>query len=215
MKLVFLGPPGAGKGTQAKRLREKHGWPHISTGDILRAAVKDGSELGVKAKAYMDRGELIPDDLMCDVVIQRLKDPDCQDGWILDGFPRTRVQAHALDRTLATHGWRLDGCVYFHLEQRVLLDRLTNRLTCRDCGAIFHIRTLPPRVAGRCDRCNGELFTRDDDKESAVRQRLKVYARMTSDLVDYFRGEGRLLQIEAEGSIDQVSARLEEDLNAL
>lgn len=212
MKLVFLGPPGAGKGTQAKISAERHHWAHVSTGDMLRAAVAEGTELGRKAKGYMDEGGLVPDELLCDMVAERLKKDDCAQGWILDGFPRTSVQANALGETLAKEGWKLDHCVYFHIDRGVLVKRLTGRLTCGDCGAIFHREFSPPKVEGRCDNCPGELIQRDDDTVEAVENRLDVYDRSTAELIEHYRGLGQLLQVAAEGTVEEVSARLEDGL---
>ncbi len=208
MKLVFLGPPGAGKGTQAKLIAGERGWAHISTGDMLRAAVKAGTPLGLKAKAIMAAGELIPDDLMCAVVADRLGEADCRPGFILDGFPRTRVQADQLDETLAGLGMGLDRCVYFHIDTEVLVSRMTGRLTCRGCGANFHRDAIPPRKAGICDHCGGELYQRADDQEETVRNRLEVYERSTAELIDFYAGQDRLTRIDADGSVEEVAARL-------
>ena len=212
MKLVFLGPPGAGKGTQAKVAAERHQWAHISTGDMLRAAVAEGTELGVKAKGFMDAGSLVPDELMCDMVAERLKKDDCAHGWILDGFPRTTVQASALADTLAKEGWSLDRCVYFHIERERLVSRLTGRLTCSSCGAIFHREFSPTSVEGVCDKCGGEVIQRADDTVEAVENRLDVYEKSTAELIDHYRGLEQLLQVEADGSVEEVTARLEEGL---
>ncbi|MCB9831896.1 MAG: adenylate kinase [Planctomycetes bacterium] len=208
MKLVFLGPPGAGKGTQAKLIAKQRSWAHISTGDMLRAAVKAGTPLGLQAKTIMDRGELIPDDLMCAVVADRLGAADCGQGFILDGFPRTRVQADRLDETLAKLKMTLDRCVYFHIDTEVLVARMTGRLTCRSCGANFHVTAIPPKVAGICDACGGELFQRDDDREETVRNRLQVYQRSTAELIDFYAGKGNLLRVDADGQVEEVAARL-------
>lgn len=209
MNLVFLGPPGAGKGTQAKVIAESRGWAHISTGDMLRAAVKEGTPLGAEAKGYMDRGELIPDELMCGVVADRLRQPDCEKGWVLDGFPRTRVQADRLDETLEGLEIALDNCVYFHIDMEILVDRLTGRRTCRDCGAIYHVRSMPTKVEGICDNCGGDqLYQRDDDKEETVRNRLEVYETSTSELIDFYEGQSRLTRVDAVGAVEEVAARL-------
>ncbi|MCA9322954.1 MAG: nucleoside monophosphate kinase, partial [Planctomycetes bacterium] len=157
--------------------------------------------------------ELIPDDLMCEVVVRRLKKDDCRAGFILDGFPRTRVQADSLEKTLAKEGWKLNGCVYFNIPRAVLLERLTGRLNCKKCGAIFHRSFSPPKGGMEvCDRCGGELYQRDDDTEEAVARRLDVYEESTRELVDYFRSQGRSLQIEAQGSVEEVERRLEDGL---
>ncbi len=214
-KLVFLGPPGAGKGTQAARLEAVHGWTHISTGDMLRAAVRAGTEVGLRAKGFMDAGELIPDDIMCQMVIERLNQPDCAKGWILDGFPRTAVQAEALDELLGGHHWTLDACVYFHIRWDVLVERLSGRLSCKQCGAVYHKTYSPPKQDNVCDECGGELFQREDDRREAVEHRLQVYKKSTKSLVEYYRQKEKLVTVEAEGSMDEVSERLEAALGAL
>lgn len=208
MRLVFLGPPGAGKGTQAQELSQQRGWPHISTGDLLRAARASNSELGRKAQSYMDAGQLVPDSLICEVVAERLKQKDCATGWILDGFPRTRGQADALEATLRGLGQGLDRCVYFHIDFEELTERLVGRLTCKSCGALFHRTFKPAKVAGKCDVCGGELFQRPDDQEETVRKRLSVYAEQTKELVPYYSSKRLLAQIEAQGTPDEVRTRL-------
>lgn len=208
MRLVFLGPPGAGKGTQAQMLAAQKGWPHISTGDLLRAARASGTELGLKAKAYMDKGELVPDALICDVVAERLKAPDCAKGWILDGFPRTRGQADALAATLARLGQKLDRVVYFEIAMNVLIDRLVGRLTCKNCGAPFHRTSKMPKVAGKCDVCGGELVQRPDDREDVVTNRLKTYDDLTKELIAHYRADGSLVTIDALGALEVVTGRL-------
>lgn len=213
MNLVFLGPPGAGKGTQAKVIADEKNWAHISTGDMLRAAVKAGTDLGKQAKEFMVKGELIPDSLMCAVVSERLNDADCSKGWILDGFPRTQVQADRLDETLAGRNVKLDQCVYFHIDQEILVERLTGRLTCRGCGANFHVRALPPQVEGVCDHCEGELYVRVDDQEETVRNRLKVYDESTAELIEFYDKKGRLLRVDAVGTVEEVGARLAAQLS--
>ena len=213
MNLVFLGPPGAGKGTQAKKLAQAHSWAHISTGDMLRAAVAEGSDLGLKAKSFMEDGKLIPDDLMCAVVAARLKESDCANGWILDGFPRTQPQAEALSATLAEEGQSLDHCVLFRIGREVLVERLSGRLTCKDCGAIFHKTFNPPQLdLATCDNCGGELHQRSDDTEQAVNERLDVYADQTLPLKKHFEEAGKLLQVDADGTVDEVTQRLEDGL---
>ncbi|MFT7620260.1 MAG: adenylate kinase [Planctomycetota bacterium] len=212
MNLVFLGPPGAGKGTQAKVIAAEKNWAHISTGDMLRAAVKAGTDLGKQAKEFMHKGELIPDSLMCAVVAERLNEPDCSKGWILDGFPRTQVQADRLDETLAERDVKLDWCVYFHIDQEVLVGRLTGRLTCKGCGANFHVKALPPKADGVCDHCGGELYVRVDDQEETVRNRLKVYDESTAELTEFYENKERLLRVDAVGTVEEVGARLAADL---
>lgn len=209
MNLVFLGPPGAGKGTQAQQLAAKRGWPHVSTGDLLRAAVAGGTELGKKAKSFMDAGQLVPDSVMCGVVAERLTQPDCRDGWILDGFPRTQVQADALDATLAGLGKKLDKCIHFKMDLNDVLERLAGRLTCRSCSAPFHRTSKPPKQAGVCDLCGGELYQRSDDNEEKIKKRLDVYRKETTELVPHYEKKGLLVTIEADGSLTEVTARLE------
>lgn len=204
-KFVFLGPPGAGKGTQAVRLAKKLAIPHISTGEILRAAVREGTELGRTAKSFMDRGELVPDDVVAGVVAERLAAGDCRDGYLLDGFPRTVPQADALARRT---GGDPGLVVYFHLDEEEVVARLTGRRTCPECGENYHVKYLPPRVPGRCDRCGAELIQRSDDTEATVRERLRVYHEQTGELVDYYRVNGRLVEVDAAGAPDEVYERL-------
>lgn len=205
-RFVFLGPPGAGKGTQAARAAERLSVPHISTGEILRRAVREGTELGRTAKGYMDRGALVPDDVVAGIVAERLSEPDCRDGFILDGFPRTTPQAEALDGR--TNGASL-LVLYFDLDDEEAVERLTGRRTCASCGANFHLKYMPPKVEGRCDRCGGELVQRSDDREETVRERLRVYHEQTRELVERYRALGRLAEIDANGSPEAVGARID------
>lgn len=196
MKLILLGPPGAGKGTQAKMLTEKFGIPQISTGDILRAAVKEGTPMGVKAKSYMDAGGLVPDSVVVGIVSERLQKEDCQAGFILDGFPRTVPQADALKETLVELGKELDGVISLSVDTEALVERLTGRRTCSGCGKGFHISFDPPKEADRCDACGAALVQREDDQEVTIRKRLEVYEDQTAPLVAYYGEAGQLREID-------------------
>jgi len=211
MKTVLLGPPGVGKGTQAASLSQQHGWPHISTGNMLRDAVAAQTPVGLEAKRYMDAGGLAPDDVVIRIVQQRLAQPDCQPGFILDGFPRTVAQAAALDAALAETGG-LDAVVFVNAPDAVLVRRLSGRRTCRSCGAIFHVDTLRPKVEGVCDRCGGELYQREDDQEETIRQRLHVYQQQTAPLIDYYRDKELLAEVPGERDIDTVQELIERQL---
>jgi adenylate kinase len=214
MKLVLLGPPGAGKGTQAKMLTERFGIPQISTGDILRAAVKDGTPMGVKAKTFMDAGNLVPDEVVVGIVRERLQRNDCANGFILDGFPRTVAQADALKQTLRSLGKELNAVVSLEVDTEALVERLTGRRTCRACGRGFHVKFDPPRIGGKCDSCGGELYQRDDDQEETIRKRLEVYHQQTSPLVSYYRGEDLLVTVDGMQEIDSVQERILAELQA-
>ena len=196
-RMVFLGPPGAGKGTQASLLKSKYGIAHISTGDILREAVKKGTELGKKAKEYMDRGLLVPDEIIIGIIEERLAEPDAQKGFILDGFPRTIHQAEALDRLLEKKRISLNAVFLFNANKETILERLTGRRVCKKCGALYHIRYSPPKIEGVCDKCGGELYQRDDDKEETILRRLDVYRNQTEPLIDHYRKKGILIELDA------------------
>ena len=204
VRVAFLGPPGAGKGTQARELAREWGVPHVATGDMLREAVAAGAPLGREAKRYMDQGALVPDDVIIGLVRERLGAPDAAGGFLLDGFPRTIPQAEALDRVLKDLGGGLDTVVYFDVGEGELLRRLTGRRLCRACGTSFHAVSNPPRQPGTCDACGGELYQRDDDSEATVRNRLAVYARQTAPLLDYYRGRGLLSSVQGEGRIEDI-----------
>ncbi len=214
MNIIMLGPPGAGKGTQAKMLVEGLGIPQISTGDMLRAAVKDGTELGKKAKEYMDAGKLVPDEVVIGIVKERLAQPDCEKGFILDGFPRTIPQAEALDRVLEELGKRIDYVINVAVPNEELITRLTGRRTCRQCGAMYHVVFNPPREEGRCDKCGGELYQRDDDKEETIRQRLEVYEAQTAPLIEYYERKGVLYNVDGTGAIEEIFQSVLEVLGA-
>ncbi|MBI5232320.1 MAG: adenylate kinase [Coriobacteriales bacterium] len=204
MNLVLLGAPGAGKGTQAEKIIEKWGLPHISTGDILRKAVAEGTELGLEAKKYMDAGELVPDDVVIGLAKERLAQPDTGVGFILDGFPRTVVQAEALDGALADLGKSIDAAVAIVVDPEVIVGRLTSRRTCKECAKITTVAAVGPD--GTCPACGGEVYQRDDDNETTVRNRLDVYERSTAPLIDYYRSHGVLREIDGDRPVDEVFA---------
>ena len=198
MRLVFLGPPGAGKGTQAGSLCADKSWAHISTGDLLREAVKAKTELGIKAQSFMASGGLVPDDLVVSIVAERLKEPDGAKGFVLDGFPRTVVQAEMLEKTLRSMKLSLDLALYFATSREVVVKRLSGRRICRACGANYHVVNIPPKKAGVCDKCGGELYQRDDDKPETVGRRLEVYEKQTAPLIEFYRSRGLLKEISGD-----------------
>lgn len=208
MKMILLGPPGAGKGTQAKMLTDEFGIPQISTGDILRAAVKEGTPMGVKAKSFMDAGGLVPDEVVIGIVTERLQKPDCDSGFILDGFPRTVPQADALGENLQNLDKNLDAVISLEVDIEALVERLTGRRTCKDCGRGYHISFDSPKVDGVCDACGGVLFQRDDDQEETIRKRLDVYNEQTSPLTDYYASAGLLKSLDGMQQIDRVQQQL-------
>lgn len=214
MKLVLLGPPGAGKGTQAVMLVERFGIPQISTGDMLRAAVKAQSPMGIKAREYMDSGALVPDEVVVGIVRERLQQDDCRDGFILDGFPRTLPQADELTKTLTELGKNLDSVVSLEVDTDALVERLTGRRTCGVCGKGFHLKFDPPGANGRCSACGGELVHRDDDQEATIRNRMDVYRQQTAPLEDYYRQEGILLAIDGMQDIPAVQHQIVSVLQA-
>ena len=206
--IVLLGPPGAGKGTQAQRISDELGLPHVSSGDIFRENLKNDTDLGEKARAYMDRGELVPDDLTIAMIRERLERKDCVDGVLLDGFPRTPVQAHSLDKMLADFGEEVEAVPYIDVSEDILVERLGGRWTCRDQGHIFHEKYSPPKEAGICDHDGSALYQRDDDKEETVKRRIRVYLNQTAPLIEYYRQAGKLVEVDGTQSIDSVSANL-------
>lgn len=214
MKLVLLGPPGAGKGTQAVMLVEKYGIPQISTGDMLRAAVRDQSPMGLKAKECMDAGALVPDDVVVGIVRERLQHDDCQAGFILDGFPRTVTQADELGKVLADLGKELDSVISLEVDTDALVERLTGRRTCGVCGKGFHLKFDPPSAEGVCTACGGDLVHRDDDQEATIRNRMEVYHQQTAPLEDYYRSEGLLQAVDGMQEISTVQQKIVSALQA-
>lgn len=215
MNLVMLGPPGAGKGTQAALLAEKIEVPHVATGDLFRTALKEETELGLSAKSYMERGELVPDEVTVAMVRERLLEPDCDTGVILDGFPRTVEQAEALEGILAEQSKAIDAALFIDAAEDELVRRLSSRWTCRNCQAVYNIISNPPRQEGKCDICGGELYQRADDVPDTVRNRIRVYWDQTSPLVDYYRGKGLLITIKSEGGIESVQGKILKALETL
>ncbi len=204
MNLILLGPPGAGKGTQAVKIVEKYKVPHISTGDIFRANIKNGTELGKKAKEYMDKGELVPDDLVCEIATSRLLEDDCKDGFLLDGFPRTVYQAEKLDEFLEKHGKKVDKVLDIAVEKEELMTRLTGRRVCKACGATYHVTNIPPKKEGICDKCGGELMQRADDTAETVENRIEVYHSQTMPLVEYYEKAGNIAHIDGAIGLENV-----------
>jgi adenylate kinase len=204
MKIVMLGAPGAGKGTQAKKLSAKYEIPHISTGDIFRANIKNGTELGQKAKVFMDQGLLVPDELVVDLVIDRFKEPDCSRGYVLDGFPRTIPQAKALDEALAKQNDALEHAIDVDVPDINIINRMSGRRACISCGATYHVVTIPPKKEGICDVCGGELVLRDDDKPETVKKRLKVYHEQTQPLIDYYKNKGILKSVNGTRDLEDI-----------
>ena len=209
MRIILVGPPGAGKGTQAEKIVAKYNVAHISTGDILRANVKAGTELGKKAKSFMDAGALVPGDVIVGMMRGRLAEDDCKNGFILDGFPRTVPQAEALDSLLAEMGIKLDGVILLDVDDETVVERLCGRRMCKKCGRIFHVSFKPSSKGDLCDECGGELYQRDDDKEEVIRQRLAVYHSQTAPLVDYYGKAGLLLRVPGAEAGDKVLGHIE------
>ena len=214
MKIIMLGAPGAGKGTQAKKIGAKYGIPHISTGDIFRANIKNGTELGKKAKTYMDQGLLVPDELVVDLVVDRVNQDDCKNGYVLDGFPRTIPQAEALTEALAKMGQKMDYAIDVDVPDENIVRRMGGRRACVGCGATYHIEYAPTKKEGICDTCGGELILRDDDKPETVQKRLDVYHEQTQPLIDYYTKAGILRTVDGTVDIDDVFQAIVDILGA-
>lgn len=212
LRTILLGPPGAGKGTQAVRIVEKYGIPHISTGDIFRDNIKRQTELGKKAQEYMNKGELVPDDLVIEIATDRLLRDDCKKGFLLDGFPRTVYQAEKLDEFMHAHGGKIDHVINLEVEDDLLIFRLTGRRVCKQCGASFHVVNIPPKVEGICDRCGGELVQRADDTEETVKNRIAVYKEQTMPLIDYYAKANNITTLDGGAPLDQCFAEIVEVL---
>ena len=211
MKIIMLGAPGAGKGTQAKQIAAKYSIPHISTGDIFRANIKNGTELGKKAKEYMDQGLLVPDELTCDLVMDRIAQDDAKNGFVLDGFPRTIPQAEALDAALTKIGQSMDYAIDVDVPDENIINRMSGRRACLNCGATYHIVSIPPKKEGICDTCGNELVLREDDKPETVKKRLDVYHDQTQPLIDYYNGKGILKSVDGTQPMEKVF----EDITAI
>ncbi|MCR5608161.1 MAG: adenylate kinase [Lachnospiraceae bacterium] len=208
MKIIMLGAPGAGKGTQAKKIAEKYSIPHISTGDIFRANIKNGTELGKKAKTYMDQGLLVPDELVVDLVIDRFAQDDCANGYVLDGFPRTIPQAEALDAALAKINEKIDYAINVEVPDENIIKRMSGRRACVSCGATYHLEHIPPKKEGICDTCGAELILRDDDKPETVQKRLNVYHEQTQPLIDYYTSKNVLKEVDGTVDMAEVFAAI-------
>jgi len=208
MRMILLGPPGSGKGTQAQKLMKKFQTPQISTGDLFRAAVKNQTRLGKKAKKFMDRGDLVPDQIVVGMAEERLKQPDCKKGFILDGFPRTLPQAEALDKMLSRLRMKIDAVLEIEVPDQEVIRRISGRRTCRNCPAMYHIELIKPKVAGKCDQCGGKLFQRDDDKEEVIKARLRVYHDQTSPLKEFYTKKKLLKKIVGMGSINEIFRKM-------
>ena len=208
MRLILLGPPGAGKGTQAKMLKEKFQIPQISTGDILRQAVKDNTELGARAKTVMDAGQLVPDNIVIGLIKERIRQGDCKTGFILDGFPRNITQAEKLSETLQDMNLAIDNVIDLEVDEGEVVERLTGRSTCPECGAMFHQVSRPPKVNEVCDDCGGKLEQRPDDNRGTIEERLKVYSESTAPLKEFYFKQGKLKTVEAKGSVEEIFSRV-------
>ena len=208
LRTILLGPPGAGKGTQAVRIVEKYGIPHISTGDIFRDNIKRQTELGKKAQEYMNKGELVPDDLVIEIATDRLLRDDCKKGFLLDGFPRTVYQAEKLDEFMQAHGGKIDHVINLEVDDDLLIFRLTGRRVCKQCGASFHVVNIPPKVEGICDKCGGELVQRADDTEETVKNRIAVYKEQTMPLIDYYTKADNISTLDGAAPLDECFAEI-------
>jgi len=215
VNIVLMGLPGAGKGTQAEKIVDKYGIPHISTGDMFRAAIKEGTELGLKAKSFMDNGDLVPDEVTIGIVGERLSKEDCEKGFLLDGFPRTVAQAEALENILADLGKKMNYVININVDKDILMERLTGRRICKECGATYHLVFNPPTEEGVCDRCGGELYQRADDNEETVQNRLDVNIKQTQPLLAYYEDKGYLKNIDGQQDIHRVFDDIDELLGGL
>ena len=215
MRIILLGPPGAGKGTQAKAITERFGVPQISTGDILRSAVREATPMGARAKDFMDSGALVPDEVVVGIVCERLLQSDCSSGFILDGFPRTVAQADALHKTLVQMNYPLQAVISLDVDEEVLVERLTGRRSCRSCGMGYHVKFSPSQQSNRCDACGAELFQRDDDREETIRHRLAVYREQTAPLIGYYGEQGLLFSVDGMEDISLVQDNIVKILSAL
>lgn len=213
-RMVMIGPPGVGKGTQAKLISLRQKLPALATGDLLRQAVAAQTELGMRAQEYMSKGELVPDEIIIGVVAERMKSAELQDGFVLDGFPRTVPQAEALDKALCEMGQKLDAVLAFVASPEIVISRIVGRLSCLNCGAVYHETAKPPRESGICDVCSTHLIIREDDQPESVRKRLEVYEERTNPLLDYYHKQGIVREIEAEGDVEAVYSRIEEALSS-
>lgn len=212
MKLVMLGAPGAGKGTQAKILAKKYGIPHISTGDIFRENIRNKTELGIKAYAFISKGQLVPDELVLDLIADRLTEKDTKNGFVLDGFPRTIPQAISLDETLSNLETDIDKVVNIHVSDENIVKRMSGRRACKDCGATYHIKNLPPKIDGKCDNCDGELILRSDDKPETVLKRLEVYHNQTQPLIEYYENKKVLLTVDGSNPVEEIFEAIVKEL---
>lgn len=208
MNLILLGPPGAGKGTQAAKIIEKYNIPHISTGDIFRKNISEGTRFGKKAKEYMDKGELVPDSLVIEIATDRLTEDDCKNGFLLDGFPRTVEQAVALDAFLGEHGKKIDHVLDIDVPKEELMTRLIGRRVCKNCGATYHVTNMPPKTEGICDKCGGELMQRADDTESTVENRIEVYNKQTKPLLNYYDKLGNIAHLDGSIGLEKLFAQI-------
>lgn len=206
--IVILGAPGAGKGTQAEIIHQKMNLSHVSTGDLFRQALDRGTELGLLAKDYMEKGNLVPDEIVTEMVLQRINHPDCRSGWLLEGFPRTLQQAEMLDKALAEQGEEVDNAVYVEVPEEELIKRLSGRWTCRSCQAPYHMVSSPPKVEGKCDKCGGDLYQRLDDNEKTVKERLKAFNEMTIPTLCYYKKQNKLLKVDGNKEIQEVTSEI-------
>jgi adenylate kinase len=213
LRVILLGPPGAGKGTQAAIISQELGVVHIASGDLFRQAQSSGGELGLLAKSYMEKGQLVPDEITIKMILERIKAPDCAKGFILDGFPRTLEQARALEQALAAQGGSIDKALYIKVSSEELVRRLSGRWTCRNCQTPYHMMSSPPKEPGKCDRCGGELYQRPDDAEETVKKRIEVYFKETAPLIQYFAAAGKLKEVDGERKVEEVAKDLISNLN--